>query len=346
MVCAAHIIARDTPADMLWQLRLLVAESQRIVCVEKLPEHLPGNLSVETISSRQLASTAEGADLIHAWSPRAARDANRLDLPVVLSLPAVADSKPTEGLDRSILARAKKGQLLITVPTDSAKSAMTGAGLDCRAVCVLAPSARAPANGPARRQRTRQNLGIGADDILLVAPAEMTAFAGQRFACWAHAILRVMEVNVKLALPGGGPNARQVHAFAQTTGWADDIFLTGWGFELDDLLTAGDIALLLAERDEGLASIAAAMAAGLAIVATTTPDLTWAADNGQAAMLVKPANPRSAASAILQLIENGSLADNFRRSAADRAAELFDPQRSRDRLEHIYSLLVKPATAC
>jgi glycosyltransferase involved in cell wall biosynthesis len=174
----------------------------------------------------------------------------------------------------------------------------------------------------------------------------MTRYAGHTYACWVHAILRQIRPNVRLLLPGSGPHSQHVKFFAATTGYDSEVFLTEHRFRRDECLAAADVAFFLAERDSGTAALAAAMAAGLPIVASSTADLAELAPGEEAgvpacAIPAAPRDPQTGTAAALRILDDPALARRLSGNAAARAAQRLAPLACRDRLRQVYAEIVR-----
>ena len=348
MSSVLHIIDRETPAEVLGQLSLLADDGDIIASAGPTPPSGTFDLPVRSVhcplglgrlAGWCMDDLAAQAEIIHAWSSKAAMAARTLarlfKLPPLLSLPYV----PSEKAAGALLPMTRKAGFGLTVPTQAARNLLLRAGFDDSSVHVLPPPARPldDAEAEDRRRRTRQALGVGDGQHLLVVPSEMIRQAGHKYASWAHAILRQMLSGVLLLMPGGGPVEKRVRFFAATTGYNDEVFFTEESLSRQDVLSAGDIALFLSSGQTGITALAAAMAAGVAIVASNTPEHAECAPHEIAALLCPPRDPRAAAAAILQLIENPKLAHRLAAGGRDRARQAFDPDRCRQRLAEIYA---------
>jgi len=341
-----HLIDRNTPLDMLIQIGLLAGTGDRIVSIGPPPQ-VPAGLNVravhEPIGSAvlcglRLRSIARDAEVIHVWSPRAQRAGLAAAAGgsgrVLRSISAVpCSAKARASLLRSFRSRS----VTVTAPTRAARDALIRAGLDASHVRVL-PSAAGRIDGiPSRRKTMRAELGIPDDAVVLVAPDAMTRPANLNLAAWAHAIMQyAMDSQSWLLLPAGGPMERAVLVFARGAGFIEST-VGPWPIDrLPDALAAADVAMFLRADDCGTSAVAAAMAAGLPIVAFDTPDVVECA--GPAAMLTEARTPRAAGQALLKLIEQPDLAERLRQASTRRATE-FAVDSIRQRLADIYSSL-------
>lgn len=344
MTASLHIIDRTTPADMLDQLSLLAGVGDVIASVGPPPACGGFRLPVASVHrtmglarscGQRLARIAGRTRFVHTWSLQtlgAARAAAcKRGCPLLLSLPHV----PARGRLAYLLKEAGRGDLTVTVPTESSRRRLLGAGVPDRVVMVLPPPAATVENRGETRRRVRSELGLDDGDILIAAPAEMTRHAGHVCASWAHGLLRQMLPNLRLILPGGGPVSSHVAFFAATAGYDSEVFLTEDRYDGREILSAADVAVFFFERDSGTAAIAAAMAAGLPIAATATPDVAELCTHEQTALLAAPGDPRLAAAVLLRLIEHGDLARSLSANARKCARERFDPEYCRGRLDEL-----------
>ncbi len=160
-----------------------------------------------------------------------------------------------------------------------------------------------------RRLVLRERLGIATNEVVIVAPGMVHRRSGHRFAAWATAILKITELPVRLVIRHTGRAARDVSAFAKSTGFEDMVVLAGDDWSETDLLATADIAVFL---DMDAAPPAdPAMASGLPVIAGDTASNRNRLTDGLNALLVRPDRPREIARALLRLIEDKALAQRL-----------------------------------
>ncbi len=338
-----HLIDRDTPADMLATLALLVGPDDEILSVGPPPD-FPGQRHIgeihEPIGSAMLCGLAlrqraRRASVIHVWSARSQRAgqgaASGGQLRLVRSLPAVpAGGRALRKLVRSLTDKAVD----ITVPSQASRDRLIAAGLPADRLHVLPPPATVIDDHASRRSCTRAELGIPDDSLVIVAPDAMIRPANLRYIVWTHAIMAyVLDKPAWLILPTDGPIQHAVLAFVRGAGFIERTIGPWPAARLPDALAAADVAMFLRMGDCGSASIAAAMAADLPIVAFATPDVVQCA--GSAALLAEDRTPRSASQALLKFVERPDLAAHLKAEATSRAKQ-FTPELSRLALADIY----------
>jgi len=307
-----HVFDARLTADAARQLAAALREGgpHDVVCVGCPPEwlRLPvpvrrmgdrGPLSCLLAGLRKPADTSPSPDAIHAWGPSVldycSHAARRAKSPLVLHLSAAAQA---HGLKLSDVRTKLTGLLYVTVPAEPSRQALLADGLPADAVSVL-PPAMVPLGGD--RQAVRERLGLSPDMKLIVAPDEMIRQAGLKYAIWAYVVLRQLKDSIRLMLPVGGPGEASLRNFAETTWYLQELIFPRQDVGLGDALVAADVAVFPREQDTGLTAAASARAAGVPIVATTTPDLQ--ACLGGDALYAAPKDPRRLAMAMLKLLE-------------------------------------------
>ncbi len=341
-----HIIDAQTPQDLLDELLAVRSETQRICSLGPAPRYARLGKSVESLHAplgraslcaRALRRKIAPGAVLHLWTPRgltaAASVAQKTEAKLVLSLGHLPTGRVLEELPWLIAQYA----LVLTVPTDRAREALFRRRVEARCVAVLPPAAREINHPLQRRRRVRAALHLPENELLFVVPAEMRREAGHSWACWAHAICREVQDRGRLLLPGCSDRLPRMRFFAGTTGFGHEAFFTGQRFAREDVLAASDVAMFLYERDCGLSSLAEAMRAGVAILASRTEDLQAVLQDEQTALLVRPTDPRSAAAALLRLIEEPELRKRLALTGQAKAGDAFDADHARVRLAEIYA---------
>jgi glycosyltransferase involved in cell wall biosynthesis len=84
-----------------------------------------------------------------------------------------------------------------------------------------------------------------------------------------------------------------------------------------------------------------AMALGVPIVATRTPEITELIDDGRTGVLVAPKDPDAFADAIVGLLSSPSSRSDLARHAQQEIAAHFDADTWIARIQHIYSALAR-----
>ena len=339
-----HLVEERTALDCLETLSLLARPGDEIVCLgppPPLPPARPMEISRHLPKCRlpacwALRNVAREASVVHAWSLTSAGIALG-SLPgrpprVLLSLPAMPRGPAIKSLARDSVA----GRLRLTAPTEVSRRALIACGCAESAVHVLPPPACPVSHRRQRRSGMRKALGVTAKARLVLSPGEMTLHSGHKLAVWACAVLRQIREDVRLLLPVGGPAESSVRNFARAAGHGDELLISRDRFDPADVLAAADVVAFLCSRDCGVTTLAGAMATGLPILASRTPDNVECTDAGRAALLVPPNDPRRASAGLLRLLEEPTLAAELARQAKQKAKSHFSVSASRQRLDEIY----------
>ena len=341
MIDVLHMIDRQTPRDGLLQLGLLVGGRDVVASVGPAPPglnvpvrayHAP--LGSAVLCGRRMAALAARAKAVHAWGLSAGRAAVMATdgRPIVCTLATAPAAASAGRFGRSM----PREHVRLTLPTEAARRRFVSRGGCDGQVVVLPPPAAPISDRAARRRRTRKALGLTDGHYLIAAPGEMGYDAGQKYASWAHAILRRFVPHARLILPGRGPNRENVRTFVGTLGFSAEQYMTGDRFALPDVLAAADAAIFLPRRDGGVAALAAAMAAELPIVVAATDDVVECVGR-RAALRVPVDGPRAAAAAMVRLMEDSALAAALAAEAGRTARERFSVAHCRRVLEPCYA---------
>jgi len=347
MARAIHIIADDTPADMLAQAVALAHRREAIVSIGPAPRRrrcgrpivsLHAPLGSAALAGMRLGKLTGDAELLHAWSPAAAQTARwgAGGSKILLSL---SHLRGIHQVDVAI-SGVFDGLWALTVPTNAQRRELFTLGLSPERVFVLPPAAETSGDAPRRRNSTREKLGLDNGQFLLAAGGEMVHANGHKPACWAHAMARILTDNTRLIFPQSGPARRNIETFARSTGYDREIFFTAESLSPPDVLTASDAAIFLQRHDCGVGALAGAMACGLPILASNRPEIAECSPNGRAAMLSPAGDMRQAANNLLILIRNPKLRKKLGREASILAAKQFAPDIATTALRAIYSRVV------
>jgi hypothetical protein len=305
MIDVVHLIDSATPADAVEQMLAVREAGEAIISLGPPPRHTPlpavrcvhrpmGSTGMAGRSLRRALPTGATA---HAWSVEAAEAGNSAGVAVVLSLSEATDLDELQPLPWSL---ARLG-CRIEVPTSRMHEALLAAGVDNDHMSVVPPAVAPQDDAVAVRERIRRDLGIAAEAVVLVAPAEMTRAARHRHICWAHAICGHADAGAHLLLPGGGTQERAVRYFSRTTGFDDRVLFTGASVSRRDALAAADTAIFAGDAPAGATILAETVAAGLATIATAASDPSGLL--GTVAVRVAEGEPQPLSRAMLAMLD-------------------------------------------
>jgi glycosyltransferase involved in cell wall biosynthesis len=177
---------------------------------------------------------------------------------------------------------------------------------------------------PASKSTLRDELSLRPGDRLLVAVGNLYEVKGHRYAIDALARLADRHPALHLAIAGRGELARPLAERARALGLGNRVHLLGLRDDVAGVLAAADL-FVMPSLSEGLPlALLEAMFAGRAIVATGVGEVRSTLDDGQAGVIVPPANAAALADAIDGLLGDPGRADALARRARDRAAAEYD----------------------
>jgi glycosyltransferase involved in cell wall biosynthesis len=190
------------------------------------------------------------------------------------------------------------------------------------------------------RPETRRSWGIPPDAPVV---GTVTRLSPQKapldFVRAAAAVARVAPQSFFMMV-GDGPLRPEVEALAQELGLAERLILTGLRQDVPELLAAFDV-FVLSSLWEGLPRVLPqAMATGLPVVATAIDGSAEVIEHGVNGLLTPPGDPPALAQAVLQLLQDRSLAQRMGEAGRARAAE-FDVRTMAGQIDALYLSLMQ-----
>ena len=191
----------------------------------------------------------------------------------------------------------------------------------------------APADAPA----LRQELGLDANDRLLVAVGNLYTVKGHRYAIDAVALLAGRHPGLHLAICGRGDLEATLAGQARALGIADRVHLLGLRSDVANVLASADV-VVHPSLSEGLPlALLEAMFAARPIVASNVGEIgSVLANRG---VLVPPGSASAIAFAVDRLLARPELARRLGERAQRRALAEYDVSRMVARYAAIYSEL-------
>ncbi len=166
---------------------------------------------------------------------------------------------------------------------------------------------------PGLRAESRQELGVGEDDVLLVFVGRIAPIKRLDVLLGALARARARDPRLRLAVVGDGDERPDLERQATELGIADVRFL-GYRRELRPVFAAADLAVLSSDNEGTPVSLIEAAAAGLPALATDVGGVGEVVSE-ETGLLVAPGDPEAMAGAI-----EAMAGDPERRRAAGLAA--------------------------
>ena len=331
---AVHVIDGACGPDILLEASRAAGEGEQMLCLGCPqgratwagllgPERILAAIPRSTLLGARVRPPANPLDhdwVARCWSLGAARKLTSLGLWPGPALTLRLSSAPSEAEVRALRQFAQVGHFAVACRGESIAERVRRAGISAIVEVIPPPAAPATADD---RAKSRRRLGVGDDEIAIAAPGRATRATGHRQVVWAADILCEAGYPVRVILQGSADAAHQAAEFARQTGFGGKLTVAEPSSSLGDLLAPADIAVFLHRQALPVATVAAALASGLAIVAADTPAARdWLTD-GRDALLAGPGSPRQAAMAIMRIIEDKNLAARLGRSGRALAEGTF-----------------------
>jgi glycosyltransferase involved in cell wall biosynthesis len=202
-----------------------------------------------------------------------------------------------------------------------------------------------PAGG--LRAEMRDELGIGADEILLVFVGRVVPIKRLDLLLRALAQARESEPRLRLAVVGDGEERPRLERQAAELGIAADLRFLGYRRELRPLFAAADIAVLSSDNEGTPVSLIEAAAAGLPAVATDVGGVGEVVSE-ETGLLVPQGDAAALAHALLRMAGDPQRRESCGRAARRRAIDRYGAERLLGDIDALYGELTaarKPAAA-
>jgi glycosyltransferase involved in cell wall biosynthesis len=186
------------------------------------------------------------------------------------------------------------------------------------------------------RLAVRQELGLGADDYVIVQVARLDYLKDHATAIRAMDLVVQNRKDAQLLLVGDGPEREIIQKQVQQRNLGPYVRFLGLRTDVARLLSAADL-FLLTSISEGIPlTIIEAMAAGLPIVATHVGGLAEMIEDGKTGFLVPAGDSDAIARRILTIADDPELRTRLGRVGRDRAFQMFSEQQMHAQYVQLY----------
>jgi glycosyltransferase involved in cell wall biosynthesis len=157
------------------------------------------------------------------------------------------------------------------------------------------------------KEATRADLGVSADDVLLLSVGRLVYQKGHEYLVQAMESLRGDLPQIKAMICGEGPLRQQLQSQIDRHGLQGVVTLLGNRLDIDRFLCSADV-FVLPSRWEGLpVALLEAMDRGLPVVATRVEGVEEVVQNQTHGLLVPPEDARALAESIRRLVLDADL---------------------------------------
>ena len=236
-------------------------------------------------------------------------------------------------------AAAAFGDVQVICPTDGQRRLAVGHGLPPDRCHVVRPGVDFGRLRRARDPSLRQRLGLTDRDYVLLCPGESTPAANHTAAVWTCGVLHILDPSYKVLLWGRGRSADgaarlgpQLHQPGMVRSAEPHL---GRPVDHESLLTVADACLVTATGSVPTLPIAAAMAAGVPVVAGVTYTTSELLEDRHTALMVAKPTARTLARRVMDLRADPALAARLADTARSEAYAYFGQSRTLDRYRRI-----------
>jgi glycosyltransferase involved in cell wall biosynthesis len=178
---------------------------------------------------------------------------------------------------------------------------------------------------PGQRERIRQELALGPDEVLILSVGSLRPRKGHRVLLDAAARLERFGLPTpwRVAIAGAGEEREALEAVVRVQGLSHRVHLLGQREDIPDLQAAADV-FALASYWEGLPlAVLEGMFGGNAIVSTNVGGVAEAVTHGEHGLLTMAGDSAALADALRVAISDRALRERWGRAARHRAESSF-----------------------
>ena len=268
----------------------------------------------------------EMPDLLHCHSRRGA-DFLGGQAAAVAGIPAVVSRRVDSSEGGAISALRYQPYRRVIAISEHIADTLLAAGMRRRRLTVIRSAVDAR-NLPAQADRTalQREFGIPPGDFAMAIVAQLIPRKGHRFLFDALADPALTARNIRLVVFGEGALAAELRSQIDRLNLGDQVHLAGFRTDLDKLLPAFDL-LVHPAIHEGLGvAMLKAAAAGLPVIAFDAAGAREAVQNDTTGLLVAPMDVPALRNAIIRLIDDPELRQEFGRAGRQRMLDEFSVQ--------------------
>lgn len=191
------------------------------------------------------------------------------------------------------------------------------------------------------RKAKRKELTLPADSLLIGTVGRLVPIKGQRYLIEAMAYLKDAIPNLILLFVGNGPLQQDLEMQAQDLKISDQVRFLGLREDVPEILSILDL-FVLPSINEGMGrALLEAMALAIPVVATDVGGTSDLVIDGKTGLLVRPQDPRALASAMLNLLNNKTLAKQLAEQGKRWVVPKFSSEEMVRKTDDLYQELLR-----
>lgn len=191
-------------------------------------------------------------------------------------------------------------------------------------------------NGRLDRLTVRREIGVGADDLVLLQVARLDYLKDHATALRTLGRLRRDRPNARLVLVGEGEERNAIQELIQKLDLSAHVRLLGLRSDVDRLLAAADV-FLLTSISEGIPlTLIEAMAAGVPVASTNVGGVPEVIEDAQTGLLAPAGDDAALAGNVLRLMSNPQWRGEIVQRARQRAKQIFSEEQMHQAYRKLY----------
>jgi glycosyltransferase involved in cell wall biosynthesis len=186
----------------------------------------------------------------------------------------------------------------------------------------------------------RIELGVGADDVLLVYVGRLEPIKRLDVMLKAFARARGAAGSLSLAIVGDGDSRHKLERLSEELKLAPHVHFLGYRRDMEAIVAGGDVAILTSDNEGTPVFLIEAAAGGRPGVATSVggvPEIV----NEETGVLVRPGDENGLSAAIVRLSRDSALRAGLGRQARERVRERYRSSRLVDDIDAVYRELLQ-----
>lgn len=200
--------------------------------------------------------------------------------------------------------------------------------------------------GSGRRDHVRDEFDIASDVKIIGIAAVLRSWKGHIYILRALSLLLKDFPGVRLMFVGDGPYRPSIEEEIARLGLGGQVILAGHRDDMEDVISAFDIAVMASYESEGVPQFALqAMASGKPMVGAISGGIPEVIQDGVTGLLVPPKDPEAMAAAFKKLLSTEGLAEKMGDAGREVVISNFSFEGMLDKIEGIYAGLLSPSSS-
>ena len=306
--------------------------------IENIPLRFGRSLGAAPVLRSRVQT--EKADLVHAWSQRAASAVCATPLASAVTLVSLFDPSRASVCAKVVRSAGSGRRIGILSATEIIRRRLVERGVPADQAVLVRPGIDFSAINRAKKSDLRTRLGVPPNGLLLVTDQPATREGGQFCAFWAAAVRSFLEPGVRVVVAGRSREADRLVRLAADLGMRHMLIAPGDGVRQEELIAVADALLVPAAEEGPVTAVAWAMAAGVPVIASATRATAELLAHQQNAFLIKPDVTKRLALRFAEALGHRREWSKLRESARGQAFEVFSLRRYADQTAQVYENLL------